>query len=90
MVKVPGMAAASIVFITALLLFSSCTAPRESETQRRADADSAAGKAGKAAHTVAIKTEKAAAIAEKKLAHAAHQAHEGWKEAARQDKASDR
>jgi hypothetical protein len=42
---------------------------------------------GKAAHSVAKKTGKVAAAAGRKLENAAHQAHEGWKQAEREDSA---
>jgi hypothetical protein len=64
-----------------------CTAPSESASQREKDANSPAGKVGKAAHSVAKKTGKVAAAAGRKLENAAHQAHEGWKQAEREDSA---
>lgn len=75
-----------ILLLAAFVSFGACTRSSESATQRHDDANSPAGKVGQAAHTVAVHTEKAAKVAGQKLAKAAHQAHEGWKEAARQDK----
>jgi len=77
---------AGILLIGALLGLGACTRSSESAKQRHEDANSAAGKLGKAAHTVAVHTEKAAQVAGRKLAKAAHQAHEGWKEAASESK----
>jgi len=51
-----------------------------------ADPDSAAGKAGKAAHTVAKESGKLAAEAGKALKHAGRDAAAGWKEASQDDK----
>lgn len=61
--------------------------PTQTDRQREADANSAAGKAGKAAHTAAVKAGAAATVVGRKLEKAAHQAHEGWKEAARENRA---
>lgn len=73
------------LFVAALLLLSGCSTSTESESQRRSDANSAAGKLGQAAHSVAVHTERAAKVAGRKLDKAAHQAHEGWEESARKD-----
>lgn len=59
---------------------------REAERQRRDDADSAAGKLGKVAHSVAVQSGKAANAVGRDLSKAARQAHAGWQEAAQQDK----
>jgi hypothetical protein len=77
----------SVFVISALVSLGGCSRTSESPQQRQADANSAAGKVGKAAHRVAVETQKAADAAGRKLAKAAHQAHEGWKEAAQEDKA---
>jgi hypothetical protein len=68
--------------IPGLLLAASC-GPRESDTQRRHDANTPAGKVGQAAHRAAVQADKAAAAVGRKLNRAAHDAHEGWKEDAR-------
>lgn len=75
-----------MLLIAAVLTLGGCSRSTESASQHHADANSPAGKFGKAAHTVAVHTEKAAKAASRQLAKAAHQAHEGWKEAAREDK----
>ncbi|HZQ55176.1 MAG TPA: hypothetical protein VFB14_23455 [Bryobacteraceae bacterium] len=73
--------------LAAVLTFGGCTGSTESPAQRHEDANTPAGKVGKAAHAVAVQTGKAASAAGRQLEKAAHQAHEGWKEAARNDKA---
>jgi hypothetical protein len=73
--------------LAATLTFGGCTGSRESPAQRHEDANTPAGKVGKAAHAVAVQTGKVASAAGRQLEKAAHQAHEGWKEAARNDKA---
>lgn len=78
----------AMLLIAAVLTLGGCSRSTESASQRRADANTPAGKFGKAAHTVAVHTEKAARAASRQLAKAAHQAHEGWKEAAREDKSN--
>ena len=75
---------AAALLLSAMLSVSGCTST-ESEAQRHADANSAAGKLGQAAHSVAVHAEKAAKVAGRKLDKAAHQAHEGWEESARRD-----
>ena len=70
------------LMIAGLLVAGSC-GPRESDTQRRHDANTAAGKVGQAAHRAAVEADKAAAAVGRKLDKAAHEAHEGWKEDAR-------
>ena len=76
----------AVLLLTALLTLGGCTRSTESASQRHADANTPAGKFGKAAHTVAVHTEKAARAAGRELGKAAHQAHAGWNEAASQDK----
>ena len=78
----------AVLLMGALAVLGGCSRSTESASQRHADANTPAGKLGKAAHTVAVHTEKVAKVAGRKLATAAHQAHEGWKEAARENKAS--
>lgn len=67
-----------------LMVLASCGA-RESPEQRHQDANTPAGKVGQAAHKVAIEADKAGRVIGRKLDKAAHDAHEGWKEAARGD-----
>lgn len=73
----------TFIFV-ALLALSSCSS-RESEADRHKDANTPAGKVGQAAHTVAVEADKAGRVINRKLEKAAHDAHEGWKEAARKD-----
>lgn len=68
--------------LAAGIAVSAC-GPRESEAQRRHDANSPAGKIGQAAHRAAVEADKAAAVAGRKLDKAAHDAREGWNEDAR-------
>lgn len=70
--------------ILTLSLLASCTSPKPVE-QRRGDANTPAGKVGQAAHKVAVEADKAGRVIGSKLNKAAHDAHEGWKEAARTD-----
>jgi len=58
---------------------------RETSEERRHDADSPAGKVGQAAHKVAVEADKAGRAIGRQLDKAAHDAHEGWKEASRKD-----
>ena len=68
-----------------ILALTSCIGSSESAAERQKNADTVAGKAGKAAHAVAKQTGKAARAAGKKLGQAAREAHDGWRESARQD-----
>ncbi len=83
------LCSAGLLLFSATLFLDAC-GPSESARQRQEDANSPAGKAGKAAHAVARESEKVARVAGQKLEKAAHQAHEGWKEAAREDQAKDK
>jgi hypothetical protein len=67
-----------------LIVFASC-GPRESPEQRYRDANTPAGKVGQAAHKVTVEADKAGRVIGRKLDKAAHDAREGWKEAARSD-----
>ena len=73
--------------VTVLLfvgLFSiACSSP--APEVRRGDANTPAGKAGQAAHKVAVEAGKAGRVIGRKLDKAAHDAHEGWKQAAQND-----
>ena len=83
---------ACLLLVAAAMSLTACLPSRdgESEGQRHTDANTPAGKAGKAAHELAVKSGKAAAAAGRQLSKAAHQAHEGWEESAREDKAKNR
>jgi hypothetical protein len=76
--------ARAIVLASLLLAINACGS-RESEAEQHRDANSPAGKAGQAAHKAAVEANKAGRVIGRKLEKAAHDAHEGWKEAARKD-----
>jgi hypothetical protein len=76
---------ASVVLLAGLLLAANACTSRESGSERHRDANSPAGKAGQAAHKAAVEANKAGRVIGRKLEKAAHDAHEGWKEAARKD-----
>ena len=59
---------------------------RESAEQRNRDANTPAGKLGQAAHVAAVEAGKASRVIGREVSKAAHDAHEGWKEAARKSK----
>ncbi|MBV9771408.1 MAG: hypothetical protein JOZ32_17690 [Bryobacterales bacterium] len=74
-----------------ILALGACSGPteREREAQRereQRDRNSAAFKAGEAAHEIAKQAAKAAAIAERKLEESARKADEGWKQKAKEDR----
>jgi hypothetical protein len=83
------MKLAGILPLAAVLLLAGC-GRHESTSQRRDEANTPAGKVGQAAHTVAKGTGKVLKEAGKEIGKAAHQAKEGWNEAAREDKAKNR
>jgi hypothetical protein len=58
----------------------------ESPEERHRDANTAAGKLGQAAHKVAVEADRAGRVVGQKLEKAAHDAHEGWQEASRNDR----
>ncbi|MFL6414235.1 MAG: hypothetical protein ACJ74Y_00990 [Bryobacteraceae bacterium] len=58
---------------------------RETPQERQEDANSPAGKVGQAAHKAAVEAGKAGRAIGRELDKAAHDAHEGWKEAGRKD-----
>ena len=70
--------------LVGLLALNACGS-RESAQQQHRDANTPAGKAGQAAHKAAVEADKAGQVIGRKLEKAAHEAHEGWKEAARKD-----
>jgi hypothetical protein len=72
------------LFILGFLMLAGC-GYRETPEQRRDDANTAAGKVGQAAHKVAVEAGKASRVIGRELDKAAHDAHEGWKEAAKKD-----
>ncbi len=76
---------ALIIAALGTLLMCACGNSQD-EAARKRDADTPAGKAGKVAYGVAKETGKAAKVAGQKIAEAAHDAHEGWKQASSEDK----
>ena len=73
------------MLLGALVTLNAC-GPRETEEQRHRDANTPAGKVGQAAHKVAVEADKAGRVVGRKLDKAAHDAREGWNEAARKDR----
>ena len=63
-------AGAGSLLLAGMLTLGGCTRSTESATQRHNDANTPAGKVGKAAHTVAVHAEKAAKVAGRELAKA--------------------
>ncbi len=74
------------ILFAGLLTLSACGSS-EPEPERHHDANTPAGKVGQAAHKVAVETDKAGRVIGRKLDKAAHDVHEGWKEAAKKDTA---
>ena len=72
------------IVLGGLIGLSAC-GPQESREDRHRDANTPAGKVGQVAHKAAVQADKAARAVGRKLDKAAHDAHEGWKEAARND-----
>ena len=66
--------------------FNKSSSP-EAERQRKQDADTAAQKAGRAAHKIATESEEAAKKAGREIKKAAQEMKEGWKEAEREERA---
>ncbi len=73
------------ILIVAGLITSGACAPQQTVEQRRHDANTPAGKVGQAAHKAAVEVDKAGRVVGRQINKAAHDAHEGWKEAARKD-----
>jgi hypothetical protein len=69
-----------IATMVALLAFGLGGCKRESDADRKHDVDSAAYRAGKAAHQLATEADEAAKKAGRKLDQAAKSAKEGWKD----------
>ncbi len=74
----------TIVVLLMIAALSGC-GTRETPEQRHSDANTPAGKLGQAAHKAAVEADKAGQVIGKQLRKAAHDAREGWKEAARND-----
>lgn len=73
-----------VMIVAATMAVSGC-APRETAEERHREANTPAGKAGQAAHAIAVEANKAGKVIGRQLDKAAHDAREGWKEAARKD-----
>lgn len=76
-----------------ILTSTACTSQRDGEARReaerrkeQADQNSAAFRAGQAAHELARKAGHAAAVAGRELDESARKAREGWSEQARRDR----
>ncbi len=74
-----------ILPVLILLVAGACTPTPPPRDARAQDPNSAAGKAGQAAHKAAVSLDKAGRVIGKKLDKAARDAHAGWKEASRTD-----
>jgi hypothetical protein len=72
------------IVLAGVIALSACGS-QESREERHRDANTPAGKVGQAAHKAAVEADKAARVVGRKLDKAAHDAHEGWKAAARND-----
>jgi hypothetical protein len=70
------------IVLAGLITLGACNS-HESEEERHREANTPAGKLGQAAHKAAIEADKAGRVVSRKLDKAAHDAREGWKEAAR-------
>lgn len=80
---------ASTFLLFGLLLGAASCSLHESAEERHKDANTVAGKMGKAAHKAAVQADKAGRVIGRKLQKAAHDAHEGWKEDAQRDRKSE-
>jgi hypothetical protein len=69
-----------VLSLFAIYILGSCACSRKDE-------DAAERKLGKAAHGIAIESGKVIKKAATEVGHAAKEAHEGWKEADRENKA---
>jgi hypothetical protein len=76
---------AGLVFLALTILIAGC-GPRETAEQQRREANTPAGKVGQVAHKAAVQADRAGRAIGRQLGKAAHDAHEGWKEDARNDK----
>jgi hypothetical protein len=73
------------VLAAGMLTGAGCTSSKPPEHRQGADANSAAGKLGQAAHKMAVEADKAGRVMGQKLQKAAKDAHAGWKEAEQRD-----
>ena len=79
-----GIRCVGAVLIGGLLMLAGC-GYRETPEPRHRDANTPAGKVGQAAHKVAVQADKTGRALGRELDKAAHDAHEGWKEASRKE-----
>ena len=77
--------AAAALLVAALFGSTGCGS-RETDEQRRHDANTVAGKIGQGAHRAAVEADKASRAIGRQLDKAAHEAHEGWNEDAHKDR----
>ena len=75
--------ACAIIFV-GLITMVACSSPPPKEGRTR-EANTPAGKVGQAAYKATVEVGNAGKVIGRKLDTAAHNAHEGWKEAARKD-----
>ena len=76
-----------IAVIVFALSFGACSRKRDAERERTRQDQTAGEKSGRAAHWASKRAEKAVKSAARDLGKAAQQAHQGWNEAAREDRA---
>ena len=79
---------AAAVLLVSIVSTVSCGPPPESPEERHREANTPAGKVGQAAHKMATEADKAGRAIGRQIDKAAHNAHEGWKEAAKKDAVS--
>ena len=75
---------AGTLIVIGLISLAACSSPPRSKT-RSGNADTPAGKVGQAAYKASVKIGEAGKKIGQKLNTAAHNAHAGWNEAARND-----
>ena len=74
---------ALVALTTLALITGGCQSEQQRESERRRveqDSNSAAFKAGQAAHKIATEAEQAAEVARRKLTEGVRKAREGWKD----------
>lgn len=75
-----GMRTSFVLIVVAAVLTLCGCSQYEAPAQQHHEANTVAGKVGQAAHRAAVATDKAGHAVGRQLEHAAHDAHEGWKE----------
>jgi hypothetical protein len=76
-----------IAIIVLGMTLAACSRNRDAERERRKQDETAGEKVGKAAYWASKRAEKALRSAARDLGRAAEQAHQGWSEAEREDRA---